>query len=257
MADGAGPTVPPGAGAVAAPEAAGVLGLTGALWLVLVLAALPAIILSVAVGRGWRADRPLTTIGAVLASVVALLVGWYGVNSAFSSASDPYVYQEAIAGAESVGQPGLLSNGNEVRNIFAFDANGKPLNGVRLYDQNMNRLEVGNPSNGTHATIQDPSGQERKLFPYRDANGNDIWNTFPLYTSGPFEAPYGTDENGNPLTEFGQVGTQTLTPSLPTPPVVAVIPVQPRSSTPDRAGLRGRRFRSRRPALPGLPRCRR
>ena len=64
--------------------------------------------------------------------------------------------------------PGLRSDGREISNIYPYDAKGKPLQGVQLYDQD------GVPLVATHE--DDPALGSRLPL---DSSGNAIANRYP------------------------------------------------------------------------------
>jgi len=73
-------------------------------------------------------------------------------------------------------QPGLVHDGRTVRNVYAYDASGHPLQGVQLFDQNGDPLTVA-PS---EARGQEPGGW---WVAYPWVNGSkELWNVFPLPT---------------------------------------------------------------------------
>ncbi len=104
---------------------------------------------------------------------------------------------------------GLVSDGKVVRNVFAYDAEGNPLEGVQLYDQNGEPLAI-EPEiayrmryGGRLPTIYSWSRGEEKA-----------WNVYPL----PLAYDGGAWHRGE------RVWTRDEPPFLPQPPLVAVPP---------------------------------
>lgn len=171
-----------------------VLGhLSGALLLVV------ATVVSVELGRGrWRSPRRDEALAggnavAVLGLVLVLV-------TSPSAATDDVVYAEA-------GYPqGLAVDGQVPLNIFPYDAQGRPLTDVQLFDEGGRPLDISPEArdrwqeDGT-ATVQVPAV----------VAGSDQWNVYPLRerrTTDPYAEP----------------GPGDL-PSSPELPLVAVPPV--------------------------------
>jgi hypothetical protein len=115
-------------------------------------------------GRGGAGRRALTLAGnAALALFGVALLLQLGADEA---AGDYYRPDEVLAYAGPVS--GLRADGEEISNIFAFDANGKPLRDVYLVDQD------GDPVVATH--------YDNELLTPRlplDADGNEVPNRYP------------------------------------------------------------------------------
>lgn len=104
---------------------------------------------------------------------------------------------------------GLVNDGTVVRNVFAYDAEGNPLEGVQLYDQSGEPLAI-EPEiayrmryGGRLPTIYSWSRGEEKA-----------WNVYPL----PIAYDGGAWHRGD------RVWTRDEPPFLPQPPLVAVPP---------------------------------
>ncbi len=102
------------------------------------------VVVSVELGRGrWRRQTwlaPLVLIGNVVAAVLLpFAVG----TVLFSLGHRSYSSYEPSAGV--VVEPGLSSNGETVRNVFAYDRDGRPLTDVRLFDDQGRPLGVQSP----------------------------------------------------------------------------------------------------------------
>jgi hypothetical protein len=105
---------------------------------------------------------------------------------------------------------GLRNDGRLVRNVFAYDAEGNPLEGVQLYDQRGEPLAIS-PDVVVRMRYQ---GQTPMVYPWADGEQAQ-WNVFPL--------PVRTDNNGWSRRE--RAWTSDNPPFLPEPPLVAVPPV--------------------------------
>lgn len=136
-----------------------------------------AVIVSVQFGRGkWL---PFAWMKALLLAANIILA----VATPFVIASWTWQLNDAASAQqyvdESSGFPdasGLTSNGNQVTNIFAYDAQGNPLTDVQLYDQDGKPLDVsGDP---TAPNFGD--GQHGILVPNQDVPGRLGWNVYPL-----------------------------------------------------------------------------
>jgi hypothetical protein len=122
---------------------------------------------SVALGRrgtATRRGRRLTIAANAALGLFALFL--FGDVGATRYAAEAHLDQYTVSGAYL--EPGLRNNGHEVSNIFPFDAKGKPLQGIELYDQD------GVPLVATHE--DNPELESRLPL---DANGNAIANRYP------------------------------------------------------------------------------
>jgi hypothetical protein len=128
-----------------------------------------AVVGSVALGRRGtrtRRERHLTVAGNLALGLFALVL--LGGIGATRLTDEPSYGEYAVTGSYPESLPGLRSDGREISNIFPFDANGKPLQGVQLVDQD------GVPLVATH---QDNPELEPRLP--LDRNGNAIANRYP------------------------------------------------------------------------------
>ena len=134
--------------------------------------------LSVQWGRGrwlpWRwltGFRTLVSVCAVVALPLLILVAAHQLSyqNTYAAPSDSYV------------SPGLVQNGEQVTNIFAYDAEGQPLPDVQLFDQDGQPLGVVDDSPNTPYLSQfDEAGTEHVLVPSRRVPGGSGWNVYPL-----------------------------------------------------------------------------
>lgn len=176
---------------------------------------LVAVVGSVLLGlrRVWPASH---SPGSVLARVVLLglnaLAVLLLVHVADSFPSSSFVNELDHPNASGIfrpsKQPGLLNDGRTVRNVFAYDAQGQPLQGVQLYDQTGKPLAI------------DPDAQHRvryggrlpMVFSWKNGE-KDIWNVYPLPV-----------RFGGGWHRGDKVWTSDNPPFLPQPPLAVVPP---------------------------------
>lgn len=135
------------------------------------LALLALTIVSVQWGRGrwlpgkWgRALVVAVSVLAVISAPVALSVLDYRLNSGWADTAEPAV------------PDGLLLDGTQITNVFAYGPDGELLEQVRLYDQDGNPLDVLPESWGGETIWVD---EDTLLVPSDEVDGNG-WNVFPL-----------------------------------------------------------------------------
>ena len=187
------------------------------------------IVVSVEAGRRWTAAGtrpPHAPTGwlrrwaprALNAVAVVLLLG-------FGSSVELVQYLPGPSGENVVVPPsnGLWLNGTEVRNVFPYDANGRPLTDVQLFDENGRSLSVGTSA---QTPLTDQTGpylgqRATRQVPAVDANNRPVWNVFPLRQQA-VEPGADTDPN---------TGSTVDRPiSAPTParaPMQTLLPVAP------------------------------
>jgi hypothetical protein len=134
------------------------------------LAAGAAVVGSVALGRrgtATRRGRRLTfAANAALGLFALVLLGGMGATRL---TNEPTYYDGyTVSGTYSDALHGLRSDGREISNIYPYDAKGRPLRGVRLYDQD------GVPLVATHG--DNPELESRLPL---DEDGNAIANRYP------------------------------------------------------------------------------
>jgi hypothetical protein len=136
--------------------------------LVILLAAMVA---SVQAGR--HTPLPVTWHRVTVAAfnLIAVLLLLPMMFASFGDSSPDYY------GGEYEPSAGLNTGGEQVVNVFPYDAEGRPLTGVQLYDQNGRPLETSEESR----TIYDESdGSEIRLVPGSPPGMAPRWNAFPL-----------------------------------------------------------------------------
>lgn len=144
-------------------------------WVIL----LGAVLLSVQWGRGrwlprpWvRVLRTVMSVGAVLALPVLALA----ISTALTQAltRDSYIPDASYV-------PGLSVDGQRVRNIFAFDAEGNALPAVQLFDQDGTPLTtVGREMGQQPYDSYFYGGGGPVPVPYTAPGASDAWNIYPL-----------------------------------------------------------------------------
>ncbi|SIR94674.1 hypothetical protein [Microbacterium sp. RURRCA19A] len=139
---------------------------------------LACVFLSIQWGRGrwlparWlRVVRTLSTVAVVL--TLPILIG------VFSGALWDLVHRDT--GAAPTYTPGLSVDGQRVRNIFAFDAEGNAIPMVQLFDQDGNPLTtVGRDIGPTPYDSYFYGGGGPVPVPYTAPGVSDAWNIYPL-----------------------------------------------------------------------------
>lgn len=130
------------------------------------------VIVSVQWGRGkWLPQNPLRhmrTVFSILA-VVMLPVALGSMLTPRVEYVDSGVYVE----------PGLLLDGVQVGNVFAYDENGELIESVQLYTDNGTPLDLYGldaEANGIDYGWKDGA----PVLPFTDARGQSVWNVYPL-----------------------------------------------------------------------------
>jgi len=181
--------------------------------LVGLLVLLAAVVASVQLGRrrlssGAGAAVVVLNVGAALLLLPVLV-------SLGESTSPHYVYVES-GSSEVVPPDGVYSGGTQVWNIYPYDAAGRMLHDVRLYDQGGNPLSLG--------LAFDPTKQQTL-----DAAGQNVDNAFPYRYLDP---------------TTGQVADPEAAPPIAAPPLLGVpaaTPAAPASATPSPSPTNGKR----------------
>ncbi|WP_104200079.1 hypothetical protein [Cryobacterium sp. Y29] len=137
------------------------------------------VVLSVQWGRGrwlpWRwlpRFRTVVSVCAVLALPLMLnLTAHQAANAQASAYSDDISYSTT----------GLMQNGEQVTNVFAYDADGQPLTDVQLFDQDGRALSVVfDPARTNNLPQFDVAGGHDLVVPSLLVPGGSGWNVFPL-----------------------------------------------------------------------------
>jgi hypothetical protein len=132
------------------------------------------IVASVQLGRGWMRDRAGTRWAVRAVSAIAVVAAPFLLGAAASA------YNNAIYPAYDEGQiyypQGLTNDGQQIDNIFAFDANGDPIEQVQLFDQNGQPLNLTPETGAAWWDAMDGS----MVVPSGDVPGRAGWNVYPL-----------------------------------------------------------------------------
>ncbi len=173
-------------GAVAGWVLASVMGTGRVLLLPLLGAAL-----SMWLGLVLRRREPLgsglrVALGAANALAVLLLLPMLASYTSGSSGySDQAVLEQPVA-------PGLVSNGQQVSNVYVYDAAGKRVSDARLFDQFGQPLQVSSDvvavptgPEGQELVGWPPDGRALSVFPLRLVPGADPW----AQQDGPWTPP--------------------------------------------------------------------
>ena len=145
-----------------------------------VVVVIAACILSVQLGRQKRLKHQWARVLLALVNVgvvvtLPIVLTWGTVSLGGSQA-----YAESTA-TEDLSSAGLTYDGNQVSNIFAYDANGNPLTNVQLFDQSGRPLSIVSNPNGTKLSEVDlPNGDVEYLVPSLQVPGRVGWNVYPL-----------------------------------------------------------------------------
>ena len=137
--------------------------------------------------RSWpRPVRVLTALGNafavfVLIPVVVNIPTGQELQSAYDS-QPGYDYGAGV-GVEGGDGTGVWLNGNEVTNIFAYDARGRAVSGVQLFDQDGKPLATSVP--GGNGCLEKVAGSEECATPGAWVptvleTGAQAWNVYPM-----------------------------------------------------------------------------
>ena len=142
-----------------------------------VAAGIAALVVSVQFGRGkWLPFAWMR--GLLLAANVILAIAAPFVVAGVATAVNNgwYATTYADAAGPDLSSSGLLQNGNQVSNIFAYDAHGDPLTNVQLFDQDGKPLDVMSDA----AVSYGYGGDSAYTVPSDAVTGRPGWNVFPL-----------------------------------------------------------------------------
>ena len=180
-----------------------------------------AIVLSVLIGQGklWPGSGPDRPLVARLA-LAGLNVFAFLLPLSFTlPVAQPFVY--AGGGGYGAGyfdashRPGLRSGADVIRNIYAYDAEGEPLQGVQLFDQ------VGRPVAVSPASSMGRGRERQVTCPWFNGT-TPLFNVFPL--------PQRAQPRGTCLTDA--TPTRTGEQGFHEPPLASVPPATQPASTP-------------------------
>ncbi|MBO1751961.1 hypothetical protein J4G33_09115 [Actinotalea sp. BY-33] len=157
------------------------------------------VVLSVQWGRGLlRGRAPVRALGRAgnaLAVIVVLplLLGFMSFVDARGVNAEAVSYVEVPVYEEPDRQDGVWVDGMQVSNLFAYDAQGNPLDGVQLYDDRGRQVQT--TSDGSWSDWSLPGIEEPWTFAAaQDVDGRTRWNVFPL--SGAPSSEWDYDDEG-------------------------------------------------------------
>ncbi len=144
-------------------------------WIVL----LALIVASVQWGRGlWLQRRWLRVTRSAVTAITAVALPFVLVD--FMNSLERAAYSVSTTYYEA-STPGLAVDGVRVRNIFAYDAQGNPLDGVQLFDQNGSPLNtVGQEDSVAASDSYFNCGGGPVTVPLTVAGRGGLWNVYPL-----------------------------------------------------------------------------
>jgi hypothetical protein len=125
-------------------------------------------------GRGgsWRVAIAL---GNSLALLLLVAAAAKGVSA---GSADGFASSEMVAPVRRVAPvSGIWVDGTEVRNLYPYDSQGRPLSGVQLYDQDGRPVAVGDSA---RTPLEDGQGRVVSQVPAVDQAGEQRWNVYPL-----------------------------------------------------------------------------
>jgi len=177
--------------------------------------ALVAIVVSVQLGQGWLRQVALRRPLLVLANTTAVVVGLIASTAGATSGEVSY-------STETNPTPGVSLNGQQVGNIYPYDADGNRITGVWLFAQD------GRPLGGGDAF--DPSGNPIGVV--RDGSGVPVTNVYPRPLFGP--DPWQVIDPAKPELDLGSwTPPMSIVPLTPTPtPTATAKPVLPTAKPP-------------------------
>lgn len=178
------------------------------------------ILLSVQWGRGaWFQPRSVSWVGVLGNAVAVVLLLPMLVTVQDQASQKEAVYNSWASGSWSGGGTqtvyqdkavdGVVVDGIQVSNLFAYDAEGNPLSDVQIYD------DRGRPVRTTYDNGSNPywfpEGTEPWSFVSRtDADGRNRWNVYPL--QGAPTSAFTYDDSG---LQVLPAGTSPSTPPWP------------------------------------------
>ena len=137
-----------------------------------------ALVISVQFGRGqWLRFAWMRGLLLVVNVILVICAPFIVVGVATAVNNSWYSATSTDASSGDLSGSGLLENGSQVANIFAYDAQGNPLTNVQLFDQDGKPLNIsGDPA----AAFSGLSTNGLLTVPNGDVPGRLGWNVFPL-----------------------------------------------------------------------------
>jgi hypothetical protein len=203
---------------------------------------------SVAIGRGvvWPGGSQRGAAGRVvvlalnLCAVVVAPVAASQVTDSFNGRYDRGTavgYERGYRDAQAQGggpKAGLYADGRWVSNIYPYDAAGKPLVGIQLFDQTGKPVDVVSATECVYDANNQPIARVRQYFPWTDgaAQKHNVFPVPSLVTSE--EAPNpdptaftGTNRpkvRGYPFARVPRISLPGLLTSITRTPAKALVP---------------------------------
>jgi hypothetical protein len=179
-----------------------------------------AVVVSVQIGRAkvWPGTRrqsspwsrlALVGLNSFAAVMLALLVPQLPTQQDVSLSFENG-YWSGTGG--DVGARGLMQRGTAVQNIFPYDAQGRPLTGVQLFDQDGRAINV---ARGAGEQWSDSGDRVTVTYPWLNGSRR-LYNVFPL--------PRRTQTEESTAVQV-RAWTSANPPALPQPPLAVVPPV--------------------------------
>jgi hypothetical protein len=171
-----------------------------------VIVLVAAVVVSVQAGRRGRLRTAPGRWLVTAVNVAALIALWpvlltvneavlYGTQTYYVGDPKPQIVEQPPA-------EGVYSGGSQVWNIYPYDAAGRMLHGVRLYDQDGNPLSLG--------LAFDPTKQQTL-----DAAGQKVDNSFPYRYLDPTTGEVADPEAAPPIVAPPLLGVPAATPAAP------------------------------------------
>jgi hypothetical protein len=132
------------------------------------------VVLSVQVGRGRMLTRAWVRWVTRVVSAIAIIAAPFLIGGALTTWNNAQYAGSYYEGPSY--QPGLNRSGQQIDNIFAYDAEGNPIDEVQLFDQNGDPLNLVDDTSAQFWGAQDGS----MVVPNGDVPGRAGWNVFPL-----------------------------------------------------------------------------
>jgi len=170
--------------------------------------------LSVAVGRGLGRGVTLVRRGAAVLSVIAVLAAPWALSSfdtevhwRLSNGSYP-VYIETPVVSEVLPEEGVFVDGQQVSNLFVYDAAGNPLSDVQIVDDRGRQVRA--VASSTSEWSMPGVAEPWSFVPRTDADGRTHWNVYPLL-GAPVSQWWYPNDGGRELLD----GSQAQSPPAP------------------------------------------
>ncbi len=153
------------------------------------MALVAVVLVSIQWGRGrWLPRRIVAVVSLVWTLVALLLVPLVVTRAATELIGIGHDRARDAAPVDSVVRPGLTQDGERIRNIFAYDAQGRPLTDVRLYDQSGDPLLTTGWSGSSQRWDVDEyffGGGGPAPVPFLTDTQQRLWNVYPLRELAP------------------------------------------------------------------------